>query len=416
MILYRTNWITDKTDKDGFCALRLRVKWSKSKCMATFALPFKVDAAKWIQSAQRLKPNTTHGKYKVSASDINARMADYEQYVKEIFGAFTDTIPTVDYVRREFDAKAGNPTRNDNLVSELLDTYIGEQSEQCQWTRATITKFTTLKTHLSNYNSKLTMPDVNDASMQGFVRYMVDKGYRNSYVSKIYDLTKCFIKWAAGKELYHGNVLQSYKPRLKGAENKHAIVYLTWDELQTLLNFPFKFNYLSQVRDVFCFCAFTGLRYSDVEKLKRRDIKDGYIEVVTKKTFDSLRIELNDYSRAILERYKDAPLPDGKALPVISNAKYNLYLKEVGKIAELDENVKQVYYVGSQRHERDVPKWQVLTTHAARRSFVVNALYLGISPSVIMEWTGHSNYEAMKPYIAIVDNLKKSEMAKFNRH
>ncbi|MBR3388714.1 MAG: site-specific integrase, partial [Bacteroidales bacterium] len=53
-------------------------------------------------------------------------------------------------------------------------------------------------------------------------------------------------------------------------------------------------------------------------------------------------------------------------------------------------------------------------THTGRRSFVVNALSLGIPPNVVMKWTGHSDYKAMKPYIDIVDSIKASSMTKFN--
>lgn len=60
-------------------------------------------------------------------------------------------------------------------------------------------------------------------------------------------------------------------------------------------------EYLARVRDVFCFQCFTSLRYSDVAKLKRSDIVDGVIKVVTKKTGDTISIELNKYSSAILE-------------------------------------------------------------------------------------------------------------------
>ena len=48
------------------------------------------------------------------------------------------------------------------------------------------------------------------------------------------------------------------------------------------------------------------------------------------------------------------------------------------------------------------------------RTFVVNYLRLGISAEVIMKWTGHSDFTAMKPYVAIVDELKKESMAKYN--
>lgn len=60
-------------------------------------------------------------------------------------------------------------------------------------------------------------------------------------------------------------------------------------------------QYLERVRDVFLFCCFSGLRYSDVYNLKRSDIKPDHIEVTTVKTADSLIIELNNHSKAILE-------------------------------------------------------------------------------------------------------------------
>ena len=31
-----------------------------------------------------------------------------------------------------------------------------------------------------------------------------------------------------------------------------------------------------------------------------------------------------------------------------------------------------------------------------------------------MEWTGHSDYKAMKPYIKIVDAVKEENMSKFD--
>ena len=69
---------------------------------------------------------------------------------------------------------------------------------------------------------------------------------------------------------------------------------------------------------------------------------------------------------------------------------------------------------GNIRTEAVVPKYSVLTTHCGRKTFIVNALRLGIPPAVIMEWTGHSDYKAMKPYIKIVDAAKVENMKKFN--
>ncbi|MDE7149313.1 MAG: site-specific integrase, partial [Bacteroidales bacterium] len=178
---------------------------------------------------------------------------------------------------------------------------------------------------------------------------------------------------------------------------------------------PSRKMYLERVRDVFLFCCFTGLRYSDVFNLKRTDIKSNKIEITTIKTAVNITIELNDQSRAILNKYKKIDFRDNKALPVISNQRMNVYLKELGKLAALNEPVRRTYFKGNRRVDEVVPKYQLLATHVGRRTFVCNALALGIPPEVVMKWTGHSDYAAMKPYIDIADKVKASAMRRFNR-
>lgn len=415
MIVYRTNWIVDKP-KDGLCYLRLRVKWCRSNNILSFMLPFKIDPTKWVQSAQRLKPNTTHGKHHIPASDINRKMQEYEQCVAKIFSGYDITPPTKEAVRTEFEQMNGKSVERSPLLTDLLDKYIAEQQIESLWTAATQTKFNTLRHHIDAYKSNMTADTFNADTMRGMLDYYVKTGYRNSYIQHMLGVLKAFLRWAANNGYIDSLSFESFHPRLKGSEgNSKAIVYLTWDELQTFYNFQFPKDYLRRVRDVFCLCAFSGLRYSDAAKLRWRDITDTSIFVVTQKTTEALTIELNDYTKEILNRYR-SDYSEALALPVISNQKYNKYLKEAAKMAGLDATIKSVYYIGNQRYETNCPKYELLSSHAARRTFVVNALFLGISPEVIMKWTGHSNYEAMKPYVDIVDELKANEMAKFNRH
>ena len=136
------------------------------------------------------------------------------------------------------------------------------------------------------------------------------------------------------------------------------------------------------------FCCFTGLRYSDVHNLKKSDIRDGYIEITTVKTAERLIIELNNHSKAILDKYKDVEFEGHKALPVISNQKMNDYLKELGELAEINEPVSETYYKGSRRIDTITPKYALLGTHAGRRTFICNALALGIPAQVVMGWGG----------------------------
>ncbi len=169
------------------------------------------------------------------------------------------------------------------------------------------------------------------------------------------------------------------------------------------------------MRDVFLFQCFTGLRYSDVFNLRRSDVKETHIEVTTVKTADSLVIELNNYSRAILDKYRQVAFEGDKVLPVISNQKMNDYLKELGELAEINEPVRETYYKGNERIDEVTPKYALLSTHAGRRTFICNALALGIPAQVVMKWTGHSDYKAMKPYIDIADDIKANAMNKFNQ-
>lgn len=89
-------------------------------------------------------------------------------------------------------------------------------------------------------------------------------------------------------------------------------------------------------------------------------------------------------------------------------------LKELGELAGLDEPVRESYYRGNHRVDEVSPKYSLLSTHAGRRTFICNALSLGIPAHVVMKWTGHSDYKAMKPYVDVSDQVRVGTMEKFN--
>lgn len=93
----------------------------------------------------------------------------------------------------------------------------------------------------------------------------------------------------------------------------------------------------------------------------------------------------------------------------------NDYLKELAELAGINEPIRETYYKGNERIDEVTPKYALLGTHAGRRTFICNALALGIPAQVVMKWTGHSDYKAMKPYIDIADETKVNAMSKFNQ-
>ena len=171
---------------------------------------------------------------------------------------------------------------------------------------------------------------------------------------------------------------------------------------------------LAKTRDLFCFCAFTSLRYSDMASLKRIDVDGDKIYITPKKINDRLPIDLSKNAKAILEKYKDEQFPFGLALPVISNQKMNHYLKDLGELCGFTTPVTIVCYRAGQRVEETYPKYSLIGTHAARRTFICFAFSNGVAPQVVMKWTGHSDYKAMRPYIDIAEKTKADAMKKID--
>ena len=149
--------------------------------------------------------------------------------------------------------------------------------------------------------------------------------------------------------------------------------------------------------------------------LKQTDISGDILYITTQKTHDRLPININSFARGILDKYKDSKFPYGQALPVITNQKMNDYIKDLCELCEINEPITSVCYRGGQREETIKPKYNLMGTHAGRRTFICFALSSGIPPQVVMKWTGHKDYKAMKPYIDIAEKVKAEQMAIFEK-
>ena len=402
--------------------IRMRVNFASKRI--EFTTGYRIDAAKWDTDKQRVRNGCTN-KLKQSASEINASLLGYYTEVQEIFKKFEveEIMPTPEQIKEAFNAlhkpieEEVKPRKSTpNAFYKIFDEFVRDCGRQNDWTDSTYEKFAVVKNHLMNFRDGLTFDFFDEKGLNDYVTYLRDvKEMRNSTIGKQLSFLKWFLRWAFKKGVHLNNAYDSYKPKLKSTQKK--IIFLTWEELNKLREFeiPAAKQALDRVRDVFLFQCFTGLRYSDVFNLRRSDIKGDHIEVTTVKTSDSLIIELNKHSKAILDKYKDVAFEDDKVLPVITNQKMNDYLKELAELAGIDEPVRQTYYRGNERIDEVTPKYALLGTHAGRRTFICNALALGIPPQVVMKWTGHSDYKAMKPYIDIADDIKANAMSKFNQ-
>lgn len=414
---YHAQFLLDKEKDNPTARLRYRIKWEGN--IVAFSVGYRIDIDKWSKETQRCKTNTTHGKKKVSASIINRKINDYETACEKVFFKFynENKTPTDEEFKQEFNREIGKEikTHRGTGFFDIYDVFVEEEGKKNQWTKATYDKMLTQKKHLFDFDTGLSFQDITEDKLIDYQYFLQNTlNLKNSTINKQFSFLRWFLRWSRRKNYLQNTIYEDFRPKLKTTQKK--IIFLTQAELKQVRNFeiPFAKSYLERVRDIFLFSCFTGLRYSDVKNLKKSDIKEDTIEVTTIKTADSIIIELNNHSRAILDKYKDDIFVQDYALPVISNQKMNEYLKELMELAGIDEPIRETYYQGNKRIDIVTPKYALIGTHACRRTFICNALSLGIPPQVVMKWTGHSDYKAMKPYIDIADEIKINAMEKFN--
>ena len=414
---YHCQFLLDKEKNKLDARIRYRIKWQGN--IIAFNIGYRVDIDKWSEESQRCKANTTHGKKKVPANIINRKLQQFEQACEDTIKYFEvqNMVPTKEQFQATFNAHLG---REKKVVLEknffqYYDDFMEEEGAFNQWTEATKTKLKVIKNHLFNFDPELAFEKLTEEKLVEYLNYLQQElKLKNSTILKHISFVKWFLRWSCRKGYNTNTFFDVFKPKLKNTQKK--VIFLTPTEFKQFREYqiPEQKKYLERVRDVFLFQCFTGLRYSDVENLKKSDIRDNFIEVTTVKTSDSLKIELNQYSRTILEKYKDYKDNKGQALPVITNQKMNEYLKELAELADINEPIRETYYIGNERFDEVTPKYALIGTHAGRRTFICNALSLGIPPQVVMKWTGHSDYKAMKPYIDIADETKANAMSKFD--
>ena len=288
---------------------------------------------------------------------------------------------------------------------EFLEASVNERAP------ATIRKIKTTLSRLKEFQEekkfRISFDTVDLNFDERFKDFLInDKKQTNNTVAKHYKNLKVFLNWATEKGYNTNLEFQKFKAK----QNDGEIYFLTWDELMKLFDLEIESPKLDRVRDIFCFGCFTGLRFSDILNLKQDNISNDTIQIQTLKTRGKTIIPLNKYSRAIYEKHKSTETYS--LFNAISNQKMNEYLKELGQLAEIKDPVQIIHYRGAERIEKIVPKYEVLTSHVARKTFITNAMMRGMSTEVIMDITTHNSYKSFQRYFKIVDDHKRTQMTK----
>jgi integrase len=315
-------------------------------------------------------------------------------------------------------AAIGKPKKinEENLIPAYIDRHIKERKELL--VPGSLSVYRALKRHLIDFEkysgSKPCFSEIDSSYLNRFYSYLVSRpkkrgsdelGLNNTTAAKQVTTLKTFLNKAKGDGI---KVSDRYKDfRIK--RDKLEVIALTDNEFRTLFNLDLSENKaLDKVRDVFCFSCVTGLRYSDLAQLKREHIKTNVIKIRVRKTRTELSIPLNPYAVSIINKYKNYLNP----LPIISNQKTNKHIKDLCKIAGICEPIEKVRYKGAKSITVTKPKYEFISCHSGRKSFVTISLARGMSAEEVMKITGHESYESFKRYTNITEERKIESMQK----
>lgn len=367
----------------------------------------KTKTSHWVLKSQRIKPPLKSDAYNYHI-EYNKIIDETEEEIKKLFRyiMLNNILPTKEFILD----KLKNGLVNVKLSHEFFQSF-EEFINSCKSTKAprTITSYGTTLNFLKEFESytkyKLTFDSIDLTFFEKLQDYtFLIRENKNSYLAFITKTLKTFLTWANEKE-YHTNL--KYK-RFKAREDETEIIYLTMKELMTLFNYNFESIRLSHVRDVYCFNCFTGLRISDTRKLRTSNIQKDYLSLSIIKTKENnTKIPLNKFSKEILSRYIDTIY---EPLPVISDQNFNKYIKECCEIVGINSPITKTRYVGQKRISNTYPKYDLITSHTARKTFVTNSLILGMKEMVVKNITGHKKEESFRRYVKVAEDFKKQEM------
>ncbi|MBL7826301.1 MAG: site-specific integrase [Saprospiraceae bacterium] len=358
----------------------------------------------WDKDKERAKPDRKFSDH----AEINAQLNRIETEAAQIAlrSQYNKSDLNNEIFKKELDTFLGKREARDESpnVFRYITSFIEERSANPNYSKSSIRVYTTTYNQLKAYADNvlrrdLSFADFNHKFFSEYSNHLFTLGYGNNYVHKLTSNLITILKEADRREVSPDLKIKS--GWLVATREEPPAIYLTEDELTVLQNFDLSDTpRLARVRDLFLIGCHTGLRFSDFTRIKPGNFKKGengkiYLEMMTQKTGVKVTIPVKSEVREILSRYAyQLPKP-------ISNQNFNEYLKEVGVLAGLTEPTMLTRFRNGQRINQTFPKYELMTTHTARRSFATNAYKASVPVKYIMAVTGHTTEREFYKYVRI---------------
>jgi site-specific recombinase XerD len=321
----------------------------------------RVDTSKWDKSIMRVKRGY------IEASDINKELDKLAVKIKDIQdkAKALDEQLSLEYFREKLKGNNTNPGKKsfaESLEEYYVSAALTKKSSSIGVIKST---FSVLGKFSKHTGTKLEFKNITMDFYNSLLDYCFnDIDCNNSYTGSLIKNLKAFLSWAEerGYNTYYDYKKKSFKKLTEEPE----IIFLTYDELLFLYNHNLKgIERFVQVRDLFCFGCFTGMRYSDIQALKPEHLNGNSIRYRVVKTKENNMIPLNPYSKKILDKY--AGKLEDRCLPVISQQDTNNALKELFREIKLNGKVQKVHFQGAESKKVTSSLSEIITFTSAKK-------------------------------------------------
>lgn len=378
---------------------------------AKFYSGISIHPKNWNPKRQRVKSSSRN------AAIFNSRLDQVEtdilSAVRDLENAHVPLNP--ERVRSRYnELTQKNSERRDLGFFDVYDEWL--QQAQNVRTASTITVYRSTRKHLENYakarGAQITFDRMDREFMNSFIEYLLRiANLQNSTLWKVIKTWKTFMNWSLEQGYTQDRFFESItkaslaKSGFKAHET--AMIRLTEEELQAIAELDLTdVPALDNARNLFVLQCSLGVRFGDLQKIVAAPtdyVSGNTIRLITQKNRKKITIPLLGVARHILEHSSE--------LHSISNQKSNAFIKEVARRAGITDSVIVTTFQGVERTDSVLSKYEAVTTHTAKRTFVTLMIARGISTEAIMKVTGNSR-STIDRYIYLNDEDIEREMMK----
>lgn len=375
----------------GKCSIRCRITHNQERY--EFATGYFINPNHWFNKLQQAKPPNDENTF------VNSQLSLIKSKINQAFLYLQVNSPdfTIDDLISQY---KGVPIKKELKLIEAYNLYLARIKKliNIEIKLVTYKKYEESLTHLNDFvkwkfnSSDIKLKDIDPNFITEYEYYLkTEKNLQLSTLNKAIQRFRKVLTFAISQNYLAKDPFMLYKAK----REKKEVVYLDNIELQKLENHSFEIKRVKQIKDLFIFCCYTGLGFTEMINLKTSDIIKGFdgemwLDIRRNKTQKNYRVPLLQQAKNILELYQNETRE--AVFPRLSNPRFNAYLKEVASIVGIDKN---------------------LTHHIARKTFATTVLlYNDVPMEIVSELLGHSKISTTQEHYAKVVQKKVSEEIK----